>query len=164
MTDRVRIDVISPSADAAAARDIVAGLAPGRDVCVLRGLWYPYARFDVECAASALFGRRDFRLSCLVDGLTGLASTAPRFEPALQTVPATDVLESSIDPGEAARAARRYLAMSLGRSFRTIADFRSRLDPRGTVYKLYWLTDLTGQRVLVDSVTGGWMTMSTRVA
>jgi len=164
MTERVQLDVIAPSADAATAADIVAGLAPGRDAAVLRGLWYPYARFDVDCAAQALFGRRDFRLSCLVDGLTGLASTAPRFESESRFVPAVDVLPPAIEADEAARAARRYLTMSLGRSFRTIADFGSRLVPCGTVYKLYWLTEMAGQRVLVDSVTGGWITTSTRAA
>ncbi|MDH4108170.1 MAG: hypothetical protein OEW35_07620 [Gammaproteobacteria bacterium] len=164
MTDRIELEVIEPGIDQVAVGDIAARLAPGSDASVQRGLWYPYFRFDADCSARALFGRRGMQLNCLVDGLTGLAATAPSFCSTRDAVPRADVLPASLMPDAALLAARRYLATSLGRGFRTIADFDIRLADRGTIHKLYWLVAIDDGQVLVDSLTGGWIPMTARAA
>jgi len=164
MTERIGIDVIEPGLDADAACDVARTLAPGSSVQVLRGLWYPYLRFDAECAVGTLAGRRVLRITCLVDGLTGLAASAPRFESNRRDVPVADRLVSSLAGEQAVRTARRFLSSHLGRRLRTLADFDTRLLARGTVYTLYWLVAVDSGQVLVDSLTGGWITMSTRAA
>ena len=133
---------------AAAGGEAAIGSAP-------RCVRYPYHWFDASGSAPGIFGRRPLALSCLVDARTGLANTADRFV-VEQRNPGSTVLTVSVDEDPAQVAARRYLAHSLRRQLRTIADFRVSLDYRGLVYKTFWLVDGAGDGILVDSGSGAF--------
>ena len=150
-----RIAAIRETISATEAVSIVAAAGADAECPAPRRICYPYHWFDAGGSTPGLFGRQALFLSCLVDARTGLANTADRFVVDQRTANGT-VLAASIDAEPSRLAARRYLAHSLRRQLRTIADFQVSLDYRGLVYKTYWLVGSAGDGLVVDSGNGAF--------
>ena len=71
-----------------------------------------------------------------------------------------NILRQRVSRPIAQRAAQRCVTNALCRKLRTLADFRLELEARGVVHKLFWVIPSGAERVLVDSVTGGWYPMT----
>jgi hypothetical protein len=119
-----------------------------------RRLHYPYYWFLFRSTASTMLGRSTSRVSCLVDGRTGLFATTDPFDTVMCPVPRDDVLDHVLGEAEAAVVAKRSLPHAiLARRRSLVADSTQLLDRR-LVYKPFWLQTAENASVLVDGATG----------
>jgi len=146
----------------AEARVMQAGSAPG--ATVVERVLYPYFVFDATCAMPALAGRRRLGMHCLVDAMNGIGATADPFETIDAPRRRSRELKPEIDAAAAGRTAERTVTHRLSKRLRTVASFDATLEPGGIVYKIFWIVDCGGYRVLVDSVTGGLHPLAARAA
>lgn len=154
MTEVGTIATIRESVDAEGARRIVESIAGAAPAAVERKMYYPYFRFAADGVVRTLFGSKPFAAHCLVDGCNGLGATTDPFEVDEVTVPASAMLGVRTEAAAAAAAARRFVTHNVGRRLRMLANFRVVLEPRGIVYKGFWVARCGGQAVLVDATTG----------
>ena len=120
----------------------------------------PYFWYRAAGSAPTPYGRRPFRIDCLVDARSGEASTSDPFDVVLGADREGDVLRRRVPVLAAQKSARRCVSNALCRKLRTLADFRLELKDRGVVHKTFWIVPSGEESVLVDSVTGGWYPMA----
>ena len=136
------------------ALSVIEDIAGGARVAVDGKVFYPYHWYRASGSAPGLFGRQPIDLNCLVDACNGMAGTADRFDLETRAVERASLLQARQRSCDTGAAARRYVTHALGRSLRTIANFRIDLDHRGIVYKPFWVFGCGDRRMLVDGVNG----------
>jgi hypothetical protein len=146
------------------AQSAVATLSGDAGAQVERGVVYPYYCFGAGCRVPTLVGRKPVETVCLVDAVNGIGATADGFEVEPRRVPARTLIAPTLQTADATRIATRTVTHWLGRSLRTIADFEVALEPRGLVYKHFWIVRANGSRLLLDSTTGGWVPLGLAAA
>jgi hypothetical protein len=154
MADRKFLPVMRAQVDEAAARykfDEVSGGSATRIECKL---YYPYYRFNANCQIPTLFGKKAMAVTCLVDGLNGIAATADPISVDHFELPPDAPLQVTVAIKGAERAARRILVHQLGRRLRMIAPFEVDLEPLGIVYKVFWIAHSNNFKFMIDSMTG----------
>jgi hypothetical protein len=95
------------------------------------------------------------RISCLVDGRTGLGATSDAFDTVITQVSERDVLPCVTDEGRAFELGRRLAQQAPGARRRALTSPRRELLERGLLYKPFWVVRAGRTTILVDGITGG---------
>ena len=156
MTDREQLVVIHGSFNATDALCVAASLTGDIKAKVESEIIYPYYCFDARCSVPILTGRQQVTLVCLVDAVNGLGATADSFELKKESVLVEHVLATGVAELTAVDIAHRTVTHHLGSKLRTIAEFNVTMQPRGFIYKRFWVVRTSDARLLVDSTTAGW--------
>lgn len=164
MAERRQVIVIRGAISETDAVGVVASLSGDVDATVEMEMIYPYYRFDANCAVPTMAGCKDLSMFCLVDAVNGLGATADSFELEKESVTSEQLLGDEVDPDDAAAIAVRTVSHRLGRKLRTIRSFNVEVQPRGLVYKRFWIVKTIDVRVMVDSTNGGLHPLTLRAA
>lgn len=128
---------------------------------VERKLFYPFHWFLLRSSTRTLLGESALRVSCLVDGRTGLCATADPF--VLEDVRPSrdDILDAKLGELEACRIAERYVAFVARRRQKALVSPGLELLQTRLVHKPFWVLGCRegsgpSFRMLVDGVTGGF--------
>jgi hypothetical protein len=158
------IKIIRGCVDASEAAGISIASSAGIEAPPPRPIFYPYYWFLFRETVETLLGASSIRISCLVDGRTGLSATSDPFEIELRRVGGGDVLDYSVPEDDALERARRFVRHSpRAARRRALASSRREEVDRSLVYKPFWVVrsgaDAPASSLLVDGVTGAscWM-------
>lgn len=126
---------------------------------VERRLFYPFHWFLLRCSTRTLLGRSAVRVSCLVDGRTGLCATTDPFELVELRISGNDVLDTKLPELDGRRVAERYVAYIVRGRRKALVRPELELLDGALVYKPFWVVcctegGATPFHVLVDGVTG----------
>jgi hypothetical protein len=157
-------NIIRECVDANAALDLVMTVANGEQATIGQKMYYPYFQYNSRCSVPGLFGRRTAEITCLVDAVNGLGATAGRYHVDSRHLPYSELIDVAISGEKAARAAQRTVTHRLTRRLRVIAPFDLELEPKGIIYKGFWIVRSASATVMVDSVNGGLHPLNMRAA
>lgn len=153
----VDLRAIRGEVDASEAARLSIDSGSGTERGVARPLFYPYYWFLFRETVETFFGSSSIRISCLVDGRTGLGATSDPFDVELRRVGGGDVLACAIEEGEALEVGRRLVRLAPRARRRALVIARRELLDRCLVYKPYWVVSSRREEApwsLVDGVTG----------
>ncbi len=156
----VEVTSILGGVDAAEAGKISAAASKGLAGGTARPLFYPYHWFSFRETTETPFGASSIRISCLVDGRTGLGATSDPFDVELRRVAVRDVLSCTIEEADALEQAKRFVRHAPKARRRAFVGARRELVESGLVYKPFWVVSTGSERaplsVVVDGVTARW--------
>lgn len=150
-----RILLIEPNVDRQQATDCLKTMTADEQAAFERRVFYPYHRFEADCQVPTLYGREGVSITCLVDGINGLAATTDAFVTSRQEVPGDEMMAMTVNNDAAHRAAYSMLIHQMSKRLKTMASFDIFLAKRGIVYKSFWIIRGHGVLFMVDSMTGG---------
>lgn len=153
----VELRSIRGEVDAAEAARLSIGSRPGIERGVARPLFYPYYWFLFRETIDTFFGASSVRVSCLVDGRTGLGATSDPFDVELRRAAAGDVLACAIKEEQALEYGRRLMFHAPRARRRALVTARRELLERCLVYKPFWVVSSGREEApwsVVDGVTG----------
>jgi hypothetical protein len=153
----IEVKTILGGVNAAEAGKISAAASEGLSKGIARPLFYPYYWFSFRETTQTILGASSIRISCLVDGRTGVGATSDPFDVELRRVAARDVLSSAIKEPDALKQASRLVRHAPKARRRALVGARRELVERCLVYKPFWVVSTGPERalsVVVDAVTG----------
>lgn len=134
---------------------------------VERQVFYPFHWFLLRCSTSTVLGTSAVRVSCLVDGRSGLCATADRFD--LEGIRASceDILDTKLGELDGRRIAKRYAAYVVRGKRKAFVRAELEVLEAALIYKPFWVVGCKEGstppfRMLVDGVTGGFYPLPTR--
>lgn len=154
MAEKRSISVIQEHTDSAAAREIAVKVTGDAFAVIERRLYYPYYRIDAKCRLPTLFGRRDWKVSCLIDGINKTCATTDPFAVRSIAVSVASILPYAVPADSARSVARRYLVHHLSRRLKVISAFDIELQNSWPVFRGFWIAGSRRDTIMIDTVTG----------
>lgn len=164
MTKAKKVSVICGQVDSMAALRNIDAMTDDVPVVMDGSVLYPYFGFIASCSVPTLIGKKALSVTCLVDGVNGLAATADAFRTEEESAQDEIRLQSKITNSDARRTAQRAVTHRLGKELKMIAPFDVQLETMGIVYKRFWIIRIGDRRIMTDSVTGNMHPLSATAA
>jgi len=154
MKQKFLVPVINENLSLDEASSIYDKSAPDLTYKTVSKSYYPYFFFQANYQVPILFLQKQLSVNCMIDALNGQAATTDGFQVFETEVAHEDVLVSRINENQAKKYGKRYMINHLGQSLKCIANFDVSMCFKNTVYKSFWVFEMNGCSLIIDSVNG----------
>ena len=154
MKQKILVPVINENFSFEDASSIYDKSLPDQAYNMVSKSFYPYYLFQANYQVPILFLQKQLSVNCMIDALNGQAATTDGFQVFETEVAHEDVLVNRINKNQAKKYGKRFIINHLGRSLKCIANFDVSMCFKNTVYKSFWVFEMNGCSLIIDSVNG----------
>lgn len=153
MSQYISIPLINEHIQKKEAQDLAKKIINSDEIISINPFYYPYYHYNVNCKLPFLFGGKRITINALIDACSGQGLTTDEFGLAKVVIPKEQMLDIKKQQVHADIALKSFIVNHLQRKFRTFFDYKTTVENRSVIYKLFWMIEYATESVLIDSFT-----------